>query len=499
MAAMARLFPLMAAAALLAGCAVGPDFRSPAPPDDAGYVPGPQPVATVAADNGDRHAQSHAQTLAAGADVPAQWWTLFRSPELDATMRMALDASPTLAQARARLREAQENLAARTGATRWPAVDAQLDTTRQQVNFQSMGITSIPSPGPFTLYGATVQVSYVLDLFGGQRRELEGLQAAVDYQRYELEAARLALAANVATTAIREAGLRAQLVDTVALAEAQRRQLGIAEERLRAGGVARVDVQRQRAQLAQTQALVPGLQRQLETTRHQLAVYTGQTPAAAALPAFTLDALHLPDTLPVSLPATLARRRPDIRAAEALLHQASADIGVATANLYPQVTLSASGGSQATAARDLFSSLNVWSLAAGLVQPVFRGGELQARKRAAEAAYEQALAAYRQAVLQGLQNVADSLRVLEADAATLRERADNARQARDTLTVVSEQYRLGGVSQLAVLDAEREARQASLDLAQSRADRLADSAALLQALGGGWWQEEDAAVAAAPR
>ncbi|WP_367394857.1 efflux transporter outer membrane subunit [Cupriavidus sp. Agwp_2] len=498
---MTRFLPLVtvAVAALLAGCAVGPDFRSPAPTDDAGYVPGPQPVATVAADSGDRHPQSHAQTLAAGADVPAQWWTLFRSPELDATIRMALDASPTLAQARARLREAQENLVARTGATRWPAVDAQLNTTRQQVNFQSMGITSIPSPGPFTLYGATVQVSYVLDLFGGQRRELEGLQAAVDYQGYELEAARLALAANVATAAIREAGLRAQLADTLALAEAQRRQLGIADERLRAGGVARVDVQRQRAQLAQTQALVPGLQRQLETTRHQLAVYTGQTPAAASLPTFTLDALHLPDTLPVSLPATLARRRPDIRAAEALLHQASADIGVATANLYPQVTLSASGGSQATAARDLFSSLNVWSLAAGLVQPVFRGGELQARKRAAEAAYEQALAAYQQAVLQGLQDVADSLRALEADAATLRERADNARQARDTLTVVSEQYRLGGVSQLAVLDAEREARQASLDLAQSRADRLADSAALLQALGGGWWQEGDSAALKSPR
>lgn len=494
---MQRLTSLFAAA-LLCGCAVGPDFRVPAPPDDAGYVPGPQPVATVAADSADSSAQSHAQTLAAGADVPAQWWTLFRSPALDATIRSALAASPTLAQARARLLEAQENLAARTGATRWPAIDAKLDTSRQQVDFQSLGITAIPSPGPFTLYGATVQVSYALDLFGGQRRELEGLQAVVDYQRYELEAARLALAANVATAAIREAGLRAQLADTAAMVAAQQRQLGITEARLREGGVARVELQRRRAELAQTRALVPALQRQLDATRHQLAVYTGQTPASAALPEFHLDALHLPDRLPVSLPATLARRRPDIRAAEALLHQASANIGVATANLYPQVTLSASGGTQATAARDLFSSLNVWSLAAGLVQPVFRGGELQARKRAAEAAYEQSLAAYRQAVLQGLQDVADALRALEADAAALRERADGARQARDTLAVVSEQYRLGGVSQLALLDAERQSRQAALELAQARADRLADSAALLQALGGGWW-EEDAAMASAPR
>ncbi|WP_306852827.1 efflux transporter outer membrane subunit [Cupriavidus necator] len=500
---MHRFMPVFAAAALLCGCAVGPDFRAPAAPDDAGYVPGPQPVATVAADPLDGSGQAHAQTLAAGADVPAQWWALFRSPALDATIRAALDASPTLAQARARLREAQENLAARTGATRWPAVDAKLNTTRQQVDFQSLGITAIPSPGPFTLYGATVQVSYVLDLFGGQRRELEGLQAVVDYQRYELEAARLALAANIATAAIREAGLRAQLADTAAVAAAQQRQLGITEARLRTGGVARVEVQRQRVELAQTQALLPGLQRQLDATRHQLAVYTGQTPAAATLPEFHLDALQLPETLPLSLPATLARRRPDIRAAEALLHQASANIGVATANLYPQVTLSASGGTQATAARDLFSSLNVWSLAAGLVQPVFRGGELQARKRAAEAAYEQSLAAYHQAVLQGLQDVADSLRALEADAAALRERADSARQARDTLAVVSEQYRLGGVSQLALLDAERQSRQAALELARARADRLADSAALLQALGGGWWDEEAAtntsAAASAPR
>ncbi|UDM50047.1 efflux transporter outer membrane subunit [Cupriavidus sp. MP-37] len=500
---MQRRLTSLFAAALLCGCAVGPDFRAPAPVDDAGYVPRPQQVATVAADGAadgaDTSAQSHAQTLAAGADVPAQWWTLFRSPALDATIRAALGSSPTLAQARARLLEAQENLAARTGATRWPAIDARLDTTRQQVDFQSMGITALPSPGPFTLYGASVQVSYALDLFGGQRRELEALQAVVDYQRYELEAARLALAANVATAAIREAGLRAQLADTAAMVATQQRQLGITEARLRAGGVARVEVQRSRAELAQTRALVPALQRQLDATRHQLAVYTGQTPASAALPEFHLDTLYLPDTLPVSLPATLARRRPDIRAAEALLQQASANIGVATANLYPQITLSASGGTQATAARDLFSRLNVWSLAAGLVQPVFRGGELQARKRAAEAAYEQALAAYRQAVLQGLQNVADALRALEADAAALRERADSARQARATLAVVSEQYRLGGVSQLALLDAERQSRQAALELAQARADRLADSAALLQALGGGWWEEEAGAMAAAPR
>ena len=476
----------------LAGCAVGPDFKSPDAVPDARYTPGPQPVATVPA-------LGKSQSFVPG-DLPQQWWTLFGSDKLDATVRAALEASPTLTQARARLREAQENLNARTGATRFPTVDASLNATRQQVDLTSVGITQFPSPGPFTLYNATVQVSYALDLFGGQRRELEGLQAAVDYQRYELEAARLSLAANVVTAAIREAGLRAQLADTVAMADAQRRQLGIMTERLKVGGVARVDVQRQQAELAQTQALIPGLSQQIDVTRHQLAVYLGQTPASAQLPEFGLADLTLPETLPVSLPAELARRRPDIRAAEALLHQASADIGVATANLYPQITLTASGGTQEMRARDLFSSMNVWSLAAGVVQPVFHGGELRARKRAAEAAYEASLAAYRLAVLQGLQDVANALQALDADARVLRERAVNAQQARATLDVVSEQYRLGGVSQLTLLDAERQSRQAARDLAEATASRLADSAALMQALGGGWWQDgADVAQAQAPQ
>jgi NodT family efflux transporter outer membrane factor (OMF) lipoprotein len=316
----------------------------------------------------------------------------------------------------------------------------------------------------------------------------------VDYQRFEFEAARLTLAGNVATAAIREAGLRAQIADTEAIVQAQQRQLDIAEQRLRAGGVAKVDVQRQRGELAQSQALLPGLLQQLAATRHQLAVYLGQPPASARLPEFRLADLTLPDTLPLSLPSTMAQRRPDIRAAEALLHQASANIGVATAQLYPQLTLSGSAGSQSLSARDLFGSLNVWSLGAGLVQPVFRGGELVARKRAAQAAYEQALAAYQQAVLQGLREVADALRALEADANTLQARADSARQAADTLAIVSGQYRIGGVSQLAVLDAQRQYRQAALSLAQATASRFTDSAALLQALGGGWWQEPESAA-----
>ncbi|MBO4119436.1 efflux transporter outer membrane subunit [Cupriavidus gilardii] len=514
-----RLAPLAGAAALLAGCAVGPDFVAPPAPDSARYGAAPLPSATTSAPTSASIRHGQAQHLVDGADVPAQWWSLFGSAALDSAIRTALANSPTLAEAQASLERARHDYAAAAGIAQWPAIDARLDAARQQVNIESMGITAFPSPAPFTLYGASVRVSYVLDLFGAQRRELEGLRAAVDFQRYELEAARLSLAANVATAAIREASLRAQIEDTEALIDAQRRQLAIVEQGVALGGTAGVEAQRQRGELAQTEALLPGLSRQLAATRHQLAIYLGLPPEAAAepeqqsaagqaastapataVPVFRLSELRLPDTLPVSLPSTLARRRPDIRAAEALLHRASADIGMATANLYPSLTLSASAGTQSRTGGDLFDHLNVWNIAAGLVQPVFRGGALRARQRAAEAAYRQALAAHRQAVLQGLREVADALQAVHSDAATLRARAEAAQRAAATLAIVTEQYRLGGVSQLALIDAQRQHRETTLALTRASADRLADSAALLQALGGGWWQAEaDAEADDTPR
>ncbi|MCG5261545.1 ABC transporter permease [Cupriavidus gilardii] len=515
-----RLAPLAGAAALLAGCAVGPDFVAPPAPDSARYGAAPLPSATTSAPTSVSMRHGQAQHLVDGADVPAQWWSLFGSAALDSAIRTALANSPTLAEAQASLERARHDYAAAAGIAQWPAIDARLDAARQQVNIESMGITAFPSPPPFTLYGASVRVSYVLDLFGAQRRELEGLRAAVDFQRYELEAARLSLAANVATAAIREASLRAQIEDTEALIDAQRRQLAIVEQGVALGGTAGVEAERQRGELAQTEALLPGLSRQLAATRHQLAIYLGLPPEAAAeaaaepeqqsasgraaptapataVPVFRLTELRLPDTLPVSLPSKLARRRPDIRAAEALLHRASANIGVATANLYPSLTLSASAGTQSRTGGDLFDHLNVWNVAAGLVQPVFRGGALRARQRAAEAAYRQALAAHRQTVLQGLREVADALQAVHSDAATLRARAEAAQRAAATLAIVAEQYRLGGVSQLALLDAQRQHRETTLALTRASADRLADSAALLQALGGGWWQGEVQAGAGA--
>jgi NodT family efflux transporter outer membrane factor (OMF) lipoprotein len=430
------------------------------------------------------------ERLAPGRDIPAEWWTLFRSPALDTLVRRALDNSPTLARAQARLRQAQEDLSARSGGTHYPKVDARLSANRIDVNPQSLGVSTLPVPMPLDLYLASISVSYTFDFAGGTRRELEGLRAEVDHQQYELEAARLMLAGNVVTTAIREAALREQIVATEEIIALQARELVIAERMEQLGGVAQADVVTRQRDLAQARAALPDLRRDLERMRHRLAVYVGLPPGAPGLPEFRLADLQLPGELPLSLPSRLARQRPDIRAAEALLVRAGSQVGVATANLYPQITLSAQVGSLSTQGGDLFGSGTGFSLlGASLVQPLFRGGELQARRRVAVAAYEQAGAAYRETVLQGFQNVADTLRALEADAARLKERDDAAEQARRYREITVQRLKAGAVSEAAMLEATRHYRRARLDQTLALADRYADSAALLQALGGGWWQE----------
>ena len=308
------------------------------------------------------------------------------------------------------------------------------------------------------------------------------------------------LAGNVVTAAIREASLREQIASTEAIVAVQGRQLAITERLQQLGTAAQADVVAQRIDLAQTRATLPELQRQLEQVRHRLAVYTGQPPGAAQLPQFRLADLQLPAELPLSLPSDLARQRPDIRAAEALLQQAGARVGVATANLYPQITLSATVGSIGSSnGGDLFAAgSGFYLLGAGLTQPLFRGGELQARRRAALAAYEQAGAAYREVVLQGLQNVADVLRALQADAKKLEDRADAATQAEAYHDIAAGRYQAGAISHYALLDAQRKLHATLLERTQAVADRYADSAALLQALGGGWWQDEQPARAPTP-
>lgn len=465
---------------------VGPDFQRPDAPQTARYTETPL-AETTASSPGSAGA---AQRFIQGGELPAQWWLLYRSEPLDRLIREGIANSPTLAAAEARLRQAQETLTAQTGGLMYPGVDANLTATRERVSNAQFGA---PGTSAFTLYNASVNVSYTLDAFGGNRRELESLQALVDYQQYQLEGAHLALTSNIVTAAIREASLRAQIQATNEIIAVLQDQVRRVTKQHELGGVARLEVVAQRSQLAQIEATLPPLENALAITRHQLATLTGRSPSEASLPQFTLESLHLPQDIPVTLPSELVRDRPDIRAAEALLHQASARIGVATANLYPHITLNAGIGLQATQLHNLFGGPLLWSLGAGLLQPLFHGGQLQAERRAAIDAYAAAEAQYRDVVLQAFRNVADALRALEWDARTVQAQAEAEALSRDTLELTRRQYQLGGTNYLALLVVQRQYELARLNLVVAQAQRYADTAALFQALGGGWWIRDNAA------
>jgi NodT family efflux transporter outer membrane factor (OMF) lipoprotein len=469
------------AGALVSGCAVGPDFRPPSPPAVKTFTS--VPARTAAAPG----AAGGAQTFLPGGDIPAQWWKVFRSEPLDMLIRQAMTDSPSIASSQAALRAALENRRAKIGSF-FPSIDAGFSANRKAYSGASVGAPG-SSGGTFTLYNASVNVSYTLDLFGANRRGLEELQAQADYQRYLLEGSYLTLTANIVTTAVQEASLRARIAATNEILAAEKQQLDLVDRRFQLGGGSRSDILAQEAQLAQTRATLPPLEKELAQVRHQLALLMGRTPVeAASLPQFQLTDIQLPAELPVSLPSTLARQRPDIRSSEELLHAASARLGIATANLYPQLTVTGSFGSESTPLTSLFSpGTAAWNIGAGLLQPIFRGGELTAKRRAAVAAYEQAEAQYRQTVLQALREVADVLQALNHDAANLKAQVEAETAARDSLDLTRRQYEFGSVSYLSLLNAERQFQQARIAVAQARAARLADTAALFQALGGGWW------------
>ncbi len=470
------------ALAALAGCATGPDFPAPSPPRTTSCGEAVEERTVEARGPGGVSQKFDAKT-----DIPAQWWELFRCEALDASVREALESSPTMAQAAARLRQAQEEYNAQAGSTRYPAVDAGLLAKRQKVNPEAMGMENAPVPDPFAVYHASISVSYAFDLFGKDRRVLEGLKAQVDRREYELEAARQTLAANVVLTGIRQAELERQLALAQDIVSARAEQMEIARKREEAGGISIQDLERQGMWLEQARAALPALEKQHRQVLRQMAVYRGREPAEAAGEPLELDALHLPGELPAGLPSEVARQRPDIRAAEAVWRRACANVGVATANLYPQFTLTANLGSQETDVGDLLSAANVWSIGGELMQPIFHGGALRARKRAAVAAYDEAAAAYRETVLRGLQEVADALQAVEADARTLQARAAAADHARAAREIAERQVEAGGLSRAAALEERIRQLQAEGERVQAQAARYADTAALFHALGGGWW------------
>ncbi len=471
---------------LLAGCAVGPDFRTPEAPAVKKYTAAPVSAETVSAPS----PAGHAQQFLPGKDIPAQWWTLLHSDALNNLIRHALVNNPTLSAAVATLQEARENVNALTGSALYPRVDAGVSASRQKISGAAFGQPNT-NFSPFTLINASVNVSYALDFTGGARRELEALESQVEYQQFQLEGAYQTIAANIVTTAVQEAALRAQIGATEEIIAAEDKQLDLTRRRFELGAVARTDVLAQQVQVAQSRAVLPSLQQRLSQTRHRLAVLAGMLPSdALSMPKFELDSFQLPVALPLSLPSELVRQRPDIRASEALLHAACAGVGVATANLYPRLTLTGSIGSQATTADSLFkANTQVWSIGAGLLQPLFHGGELRAKRRSAIAAFDQARAHYRSTVLQAFQNVADVLRALQADAEALNAQAVAADAAQESLDLSQKQFRLGAVSYLSLLNAERQSAQTKIALVQAQAARFSDTAALFQALGGGWWNK----------
>lgn len=481
---MSRRLPLSLLLIALAGCTVGPDFVRPELAADADYT---QQAFTRTA-LADIATGGAAQRLIAGMDIPGQWWTLFRSPELNALVEEALRANPDVSAAQAALRQANELVYA-DQASLFPSVGANLSKTREKVSGASTGAASAPI---LTLSSASLNVSYAPGVFGGTRRQIESSTAQAQYQRFALEATYLTLSTNVVNTAVNLASLRDQIAATGQIIQLQSDQLDLLQAQRRLGAIADTDVLTQQTALAQTRATLAPLQKQLAQTRNQLMAYLGRFPNQDKGERFNLVSLHLPQELPVSLPSALVSQRPDVRAAEAQLHEASANIGVAVANQLPQFSITGSLGSTVASGSTLFSAgSGVWSLAGAIAQPLFDAGALEHRKRAAVAAYDQSAAQYRGTVITAFQDVANVLRALEADAEALKQQVAAEHSAQASLALVQAQYRLGAVAYINLLTAQQTYQNTVLTRVQAQAVRYSDSAALFQALGGGWWNRHD--------
>jgi NodT family efflux transporter outer membrane factor (OMF) lipoprotein len=466
-----------------AGCAVGPDFHPVPAPAVSSYSPKPLPAHTASADV----IAGNSQSLQTGGDIPGEWWSLFHSAQLDRLVDEALRANPNLAAAQAALREANENAAAEQGYL-YPSVTAGVTGLRERRLFYKTGVPEGIS-SPFNLLNVGVNVTYTLDVFGGIRRQIEAAKAQSEYQQFQLEATYLALTADVVTAAIQEASLRGQITATRRLIDDERDQLGIVQNEFDLGGASQADVMAQQTTLAQTEATLPPLNKQLEIERDLLRRLAGHFPGDDVSENFDLSDLVLPQNLPLSLPSQLVEQRPDVRQYQALLHVASAEVGVATANMLPQFTIS--GGLGTYAAEGVNPAILAWSAAAGVAQPIFEGGTLLHQRRAAIEAYNHALAEYQYTVLVAFQNVADSLHALETDADALKADAIAERSASKSFNLARDQYQAGYIPYLSLLVAEDSYQQTIISLVQAEASRYADTAALFQALGGGWWNRTD--------
>jgi len=469
---------VLVACLLVAGCAVGPNFKRPQPPVAQQYTSGPEPTRTIPA-------EGQAQTFAAGGQVAQDWWQLFKSPQLDAVVKEAVAQNLSLKSALSRLKQSQETLKAGYGVF-FPQFQGSFQAQREKFSPAQFG-TAFPG-STFNLFTATAQVSYLLDIWGGQRRTVENLAAQVDYQQYTALATNLTLLGNVVNAAIAGAAYRAEIEATEKLVALQQEQVRLTETQTRGGIAPYANVVSLKAQLAATEATLPPIRQNLSKSEHLLAALVGRIPAQWSSPRFNLAEFSLPRELPVTLPAELVRRRPDILAAEAQVHAACANIGVATANLLPSFTLTGDIGKNVTDLTKILSQAGTfWSFGAGVVQPVFQGGTLWFKRKATVEAYQASLTDYQQAVISACQQVADTLRALEHDAQLVKAQAEALRAAQQALELVQANYGSGLVNYTQVIIANSQYQQAKLGYIQAQALRLQDTAALFVALGGGWW------------
>jgi NodT family efflux transporter outer membrane factor (OMF) lipoprotein len=472
---------ILALTALLGGCAVGPDFVAPSPPTVDSYTGAPTETSRPLT-AGPHEA---AQRFVVGDEISAEWWELFRSPPLADAVRQALASSPTLALAESTLAEAQEALV-QARAAFYPQVDANASVGRQQTR-ASAGRGG--SNGRFNLFSLGASVSYSPDVFGGVRRHVEQETALAEQQGYQLAAAHLTLTGNVVSQAITIAGARLEIAATEEIIADDRKNLDLVQAKFDAGKAARTDVLTAEAQLANDQALLPPLRQQLSAANHALSVLVGKLPAAWPAPQFDLAELTLPGALPVVVPSALVHQRPDIQAAEADLHAASAAIGVATAQLYPSINLTGSVGLESVTPDALFEGASTaWALAAGATAPIFHGGALLSQKRSAVDAYEGSLATYEQTVLQAFGQVADTLDALAHDADLVAAQRHALDVADASLALARLSYQAGKSDVLQLLDSLRLDQQARLGYARAETQRFQDTTQLFVAMGGGWWE-----------
>jgi NodT family efflux transporter outer membrane factor (OMF) lipoprotein len=497
-------------AAMTCGCAVGPRWHAPNAPADAGYAPEPLPETSASA---PVHS-GEAQRLIAGRDIPFEWWKLFQSPVLNSLIEKAFKANPTVTAARASLRQAQELVHAQQGFF-YPSVGTMFQAERHKVSgntnasstigVQGNGVDLLPAledpnhkphnlPSYYTFYTAELTVGFVPDLLGGNRRQVESLAAEKDVQRFALEATYITLASNVVAAAIQEASVRAQIQATREIIAADQSALRILRDQFKLGFAMRIDVAAQEAALAQIETTLPPLQKQLEQTRDLLRALAGDLPNGPD-ETFELDALQLPPEVPVTLPSKLIEQRPDVKAAEAQLHAANAQVGVAVAAMLPQFSISGEYGGNATQITQMFSAGGpFWSLYGSVTQPVFQGGTLLHQERAARQALKQAAAEYQSTVIIAYQNVADALHISLSDADALAADVDAEASAKVTYDLTHRQAEVGYVDTLTLLSAETAYQQTRLTRVQAQATRYGDTVSLFQALGGGWWNRKEVAA-----